>query len=135
MNAFRADDTAWMLEARGSHRGARQGKDGLWGFVDLKGARLLGRGEVADFKQLEGVRGPVTDLPWKEEADPSLATVTLASPVRPGESVVVELEFLTQLPEVFARTGYAGDFHMLGQWYPKLGVLGPTGAGRPTSSP
>ncbi len=127
MNAFRADDTAWMLEARGSHRGARQGKDGLWGFVDLKGARLLGRGEVADFKQLEGVRGPVTDLPWKEEADPSLATVTLASPVRPGESVVVELEFLTQLPEVFARTGYAGDFHMLGQWYPKLGVLGPDG--------
>ncbi len=127
MNAFRADDTAWMLEARGSHRGARQGKDGLWGFVDLKGARLLGRGEVADFKQLEGVSGPVTDLPWKEDADPSLATVTLATPVRPGETVVIELEFLTQLPEVFARTGYAGDFHMLGQWYPKLGVLGSDG--------
>jgi hypothetical protein len=127
MNAFRADDTAWMLEARGSHRGARQGKDGLWGFVDLKGARLLGRGQVADFKLLEGVRGPVTDLQWKEEADPSLATVTLTTPVQPAETVVVELEFLTQLPEVFARTGYAGDFHMLGQWYPKLGVLGPDG--------
>lgn len=130
MNAFRADDTAWMLEARGSHRGARQGKDGLWGFMDVKAARLIGRGEVADFKQLEGVRGPVVDLAWKEDADPSLATVTLPSAVRPGETVVIELEFLTQLPEVFARTGYAGDFHMLGQWYPKLGVLGPDGRWR-----
>lgn len=127
MNAFRADDTAWMLEARGSHRGARQGKDGLWGYIDLKAARLLGRGAAADFKQPEGVRGPTTELAWKEEADPSLATVTLPTPVGPGEAVVVELEFLTQLPEVFARTGYAGDFHMLGQWYPKLGVLGPDG--------
>lgn len=130
MNAFRADDTAWMLEARGSHRGARQGKDGLWGYMDVKAARLIGRGEVADFKRLEGVRGPVTDLAWKEDADPSLATVTLPSAVRPGETIVVELEFLTQLPEVFARTGYAGDFHMLGQWYPKLGVLGPDGRWR-----
>jgi len=130
MNAFRADDTAWMLEARGSHRGARQGKDGLWGYMDVKAARLIGRSEVADFKRLEGVHGPVTDLAWKEDADPSLATVTLPSAVRPGEAVVVELEFLTQLPEVFARTGYAGDFHMLGQWYPKLGVLGPDGRWR-----
>lgn len=130
MNAFRADDTAWMLEARGSHRGARQGKDGMWGYMDVKAVRLIGRGEVADFKMLEGVRGPVTELAWKEDADPSLATVTLPTPVRPGETVVVELEFLTQLPEVFARTGYAGEFHMLGQWYPKLGVLGPDGRWR-----
>ena len=42
--------------------------------------------------------------------------------VAPGEAVELELEFRAQLPRVFARTGYAGDFLMVGQWFPKLGV-------------
>ena len=130
MNAFRADDTAWMLEARGTHRGALQGKEGMWGYIDLKAARLLGRGRAADFERPEGARGPVVALTWKEGDDPSLASVALPAAVQPGEAVVLELEFLTQLPEVFARTGYAGDFHMLGQWYPKLGVLAADGRWR-----
>jgi hypothetical protein len=124
MNAFRAEDTAWMLEARGSHRGQRQsGKGDRWGYIDLKSVKLLGRGRAADFRDLEGERGAATELAWKEGDDPSLASVTLPAAVGPDEAVVVELEFVTRLPEVFARTGYAGDFHMLGQWYPKLGVL------------
>jgi hypothetical protein len=37
--------------------------------------------------------------------------------------LAVDVSFRTQLPRVFARTGFAGDFHMVAQWYPKLGVL------------
>ncbi|MEM9492634.1 MAG: M1 family metallopeptidase, partial [Myxococcota bacterium] len=32
-------------------------------------------------------------------------------------------DFEVQLPEVFARTGFKGVFHMVGQWFPKIGVL------------
>lgn len=127
MNAFRADDTVWMLEARGTHRSSRQGDHGKWGYIDLKAARLLGRGQAAGFDDLEGSRGAAVDLAWKEGADPTLATVTLPTPVQPGEAVVLEFEFLTVLPEVFARTGYHDDFHFLGQWFPKLGVLASDG--------
>lgn len=123
MNAFRAEDTAWMLEARGSHRGERQGDEGRWGTIDLTAARLLARGAAADLPALEGGGASPTPLAWREEADPSLATIDLPAPVGPGEAITLEIEFVTQLPRVFARTGYAGDFHMLGQWYPKLGVL------------
>lgn len=128
MNAFRADDTVWMQEARGSHRSAHQGDDGKWGYIDLKAARMLGQGQAAGFDNLEGTRGAAVDLAWKEGDDPTLATLTLPAPINPGEAVVLELEFLTQLPEVFARTGYAGEFHFLGQWFPKLGVLAKDGA-------
>ena len=38
-----------------------------------------------------------------------------------AEAVLADIE--TQLPKVVARTGYADDFHMAGQWFPKLGVL------------
>lgn len=33
------------------------------------------------------------------------------------------MEFVSQLPRVFARSGYANDFMMVAQWFPKLGVL------------
>ncbi len=35
--------------------------------------------------------------------------------------------FTVQLPQVFARMGYAGDFMMAGQWYPKIAVYEPKG--------
>ena len=130
MNSFRAEDTAWMLEARGTHRGVRQGDEGRYGYIDLTAARLVGRGRAADLRDPEGAAGPAEVLRWKEGDDPSLASVTLPAAVQPGESLALELEFLTQLPEVFARTGYADDFHMLGQWFPKLGVLQPDGTWR-----
>lgn len=58
--------------------------------------------------------------------DGTLARAALPFPVKPGQSVQVELDFQALLPHVFARTGFAGgpagDFYMVGQWFPKLGV-------------
>ena len=34
-----------------------------------------------------------------------------------------EIAFESKLPKVFARSGYAGEFYMVAQWFPKLGVL------------
>lgn len=130
MNGFRAEDTAWMSEARGAHRGVQQSKTGAWGYIDLKAGRLLGRGRDAELGAIESGRGPLVALTTTEGDDPSLATVALPVAVQPGERVVVELDFLTQLPEVFARTGYADQFHILGQWFPKIGVLQPDGSWR-----
>ncbi len=130
MNGFRAEDTAWMSEARGNHRGVQQGKAGAWGYIDLKAARLLGRGREAELGAIEAGGASVVTLTAKEGEDPSLANVTLPAAVQPGERVVIELDFLTQLPEVFARTGYSDQFHILGQWFPKVGVLQPDGTWR-----
>jgi hypothetical protein len=48
--------------------------------------------------------------------------VPLATPVKPGETIEIEIEFKTKFPKVFARTGYAGTFLLAGQWFPKIGV-------------
>ncbi|MCA9715892.1 MAG: M1 family metallopeptidase [Myxococcales bacterium] len=127
MNAFRAEDTAWMREARGGHRGsslAHEDDAPGWGYVDLLAVRRL------DHESPPPPRGaselsaaaPV-QLRWAEGEDPSVTRVALDEPLGPNDQVTVELDFVTQLPRVFARTGYAGDFHMLGQWYPKIAVL------------
>ena len=110
MNAFRAEDTAWMRSAGGSHRGVKQGRDVPWGYIDVTAVRL---------RTDQGTQ----PLPHDELHDPTLMRVDLPQPVGPGGEVTVEFDFLTQLPEVYARTGFAGDFHLAGQWFPKVGVL------------
>ena len=41
----------------------------------------------------------------------------------PAETTVkITLSFVTRLPAVRARSGYAGSFHMVSQWFPKIGV-------------
>ncbi len=125
MNAFRAEDTTWLREARGSHRGQKQGEEGTWGYIDVKGVNLVSSPQAADLGHPELRAEQPQPLSWSEDSDPSTMQVELLQPIPPGETVVVEIDFVTQLPKVFARTGYAEDFHMVGQWFPKLGVLDP----------
>ena len=55
--------------------------------------------------------------------DFTVARVTLPDAVPPGASLKIETSFEAQLPKIIARTGYVGDFHLVGQWFPKLGVF------------
>lgn len=112
MNAFRAEDTAWMRGARRSHRGHVQDDEFGWGYIDVTSVSLL-----------DPAGGDPSPLSFAEGEDPTLMLVQLPEAVGPGEQVTLELEFLTRLPRVFARTGFHEDFFMIAQWYPKVGVL------------
>jgi hypothetical protein len=105
MNAFKNDQTVFMRESGGQMRGARAGS---WGWID-----------VPSIKQGDAeLRAGAT---FGE--DETTLTVPLATPVEAGGTLTLDLAFTTQLPLVFARTGYRGDFEMIGQWFPKIGVL------------
>ncbi len=111
MNAFRAEDTAWMRTSGGSHRGLSPGDELDWGYVD-----------VWTMQMAEGE--DLVDVPFAEDAaDPTLMIVSLPRPVGPGQTVELRYTFETKLPRVFARTGYADTFFMVAQWFPKIGVL------------
>jgi hypothetical protein len=123
MNAFRAEDTAWMFDARGKHRGMEFARD-RWGFIDVSRVERVAHDPEQGALALEHApAGDRTALRFAEDQDPSTMTVSLDAPIEPGASIMLELEFTTRLPAVFARTGYHGDFHMAGQWFPKIGVL------------
>lgn len=105
LNAFRAEDTPWMQEAAGGHRGFA---------ADMPG-----------WIRLETLTLASTDtaLPLPEGHDTeTIVRIPLPQALAPGETLALDLEWTAQLPRVFARTGFAGDFVMAGQWYPKLAV-------------
>ncbi len=108
LNGFRAADTAWMRE--GLHAGRTSGidVDHAWGWVD-----------VTDIVRHAAPDDEGTEVSWAERDEPSLMDIELGEAVAPGQTVDLELTFSTQLPAVFARTGFAGPFHLVGQWLPK----------------
>jgi len=55
--------------------------------------------------------------------DSTVIQVPLPEPVKPGEVVQIQINFICQLPRIIARTGYIDNFFMLGQWFPKIGVF------------
>jgi hypothetical protein len=112
MNAFKNDDSVFMQESHGSMRGVAF-SDQHWGWIDVTSITSSGqelRGE-AKMTPPEGSPG-----------DETILEVPLPHPVLPGESVELDLAFTTQLPEVFARTGWKGAFLMIAQWFPKVCV-------------
>jgi hypothetical protein len=88
-------------------------KDGEWGHIEVRKITQAGAGARMSFVHPDA--GP--------ETDHSVMRVDLPAAVAPGGSTSLDIEFFDQLPRVVARTGYFGSFHLVGQWFPKIGVL------------
>jgi hypothetical protein len=126
LNAFKNTKSTFMKESGGQLRGDEMGKDS-WGWVDISSMKTP---SGADLKPSLAFIQPDDG----NADDQTVAKVLLPEPVPPGGSVTLEVAFTSQLPQVFARTGYKDDFYLVGQWFPKLGVYEPAGMrGRETS--
>jgi hypothetical protein len=55
--------------------------------------------------------------------DRTVAEVQLPRRVGPGETIAVSIDFRSRLPRVSTRTGWKGDFFLVAQWFPKIGVF------------
>ncbi len=107
LNAFKNESTAFMQSARGLVRDAKI-TSSSWGWIHVDAVKLAG-------VDLSGKLAPIGP-------DETVAELTLPTPVEPGATIALDIAFTAQLPEVIARTGYKGEFHLVGQWFPKIGV-------------
>ncbi len=123
LNGFKNESSLFMRSSRGQHRAATATDN--WGYIDVASIRLSRPGAVG----APGAQAEVRPQARYLGPDETVLEVPLAQPLAPGETIEVAMRFSAKLPEVFARTGYKGDFHMVGQWFPKIGVrVGPVGA-------
>ncbi len=54
--------------------------------------------------------------------DKTVVALRLPEPIAPGETIVLEIDFLAKLPSPPLRTGFKEEFFFVGQWFPKVGV-------------
>jgi len=127
LNAFKNNRTIFARESGGQLRGDRAGKKpDDWGWIDvlaLKTADGTDLRSAARFIQPDGYPFPDATA----VSDETVLSVPLPSPVPPRGEITLSISFKSKLPRVFARTGYVRDFHLVGQWFPKIGVYEPAG--------
>ncbi|MCM3270455.1 M1 family metallopeptidase [Paenibacillus elgii] len=120
-NAFESKKSTFMKESGGKLR-QDANKEGSFGSMTVSSIKTLDGNEIELSDRIEYVQ---PDDGNKD--DRTLIKVPLPKAVGPGERVTLRTDFSVKLPQVFARMGYAGDFVMAGQWFPKVAVYEPKG--------
>ncbi len=124
-NAFQSKKTTFNKESGGKLR-SDQMKEDSYGRMDITAVKTAEGDDLLPFIQY-------VQPDDGNKHDQTLIKIRLPQPVLPDEKVTLQMNFTVKLPYVFARMGYAGDFVMAGQWFPKVAVYEPAGTrGRKT---
>lgn len=117
LNAFKNKNSTFMKESGGQLRGEMMDakNKGNFGWIDIISMKVRG---------VENLTSKIKFIQPDDlnDKDQTVISVPLSSPLAPSESITLDINFKARLPKVFARTGYAGDYHLVGQWFPKIGV-------------
>ena len=109
LNGFKNTESTFMKESR-------YGMEGIdWGWIDIK-KMVVRDGE--DLTNKISYIHPDDD----NIKDQSVIRVPLTKPLPGGSTITIDLEFEAHLPSIYSRTGYEGNFFMVAQWFPKIGV-------------
>ena len=123
LNAFRDKQSTFMRESGGQLRGdeldASQPENFGWTKLTTLKNHRTGDNLLA-LSQFIHPDDANTD-------DRTVLRVPLKQPLKPGETIVLDMMFQAKLPKIFARTGFSRDFFLVGQWFPKIGVYEPAG--------
>jgi Peptidase family M1 domain len=114
LNAFKNDASVFLRSPFGESRSGLRADD--WGYIDVRRCTAPSLGP--DDLWPAHTRGSP-----EEPDDETDVRLPLPKPLAPGDSLDLALEFTAKLPSVVLRTGYAGDFHFVAQWFPKLARL------------
>ena len=115
LNAFQNTGSIWFTErkALAADGGDKLPKSGEWGWIELNDVKQGVAVLHWEFVHPDG--GPDTDQ--------TVARIDLAQPIAAGDTLALDIGFTSQLPRVLDRTGWWGDFNLVAQWFPKIGVL------------
>ncbi len=117
-NAWRDDRSSWMREARLAGGGLRIPEEDR-ASIDVTKVEVAPSGVASNLTHRVRFIAPDDGNP----DDRTVIEVPLESPVAPGASINVYLEWTSKIPRTIARTGAVGDFFFIAQWFPKIGVL------------
>lgn len=121
LNAFRHAGSTWFSGSPALRGGDSthhlDAHDDPWGYVEIASVHQGDQALVVEAIQPND----------GNSFDRSLVEVRLAKPLRPGETLELEIEFRSRLPIPMARTGGFGHYFHIAQWFPKVGAWDPAG--------
>jgi hypothetical protein len=125
-NAFMNESSTKAREWRGFPRAPGTMAERI-GYTDVERIRLS---DGTDLLPTLRWRHPDDD----NSEDRTVFSVDLPTPVPPGGQIDVHVEFTTKLPRRMERSGVWGEYYIVTQWFPKLGVFEDAGEGGATEA-
>ncbi|MDN5924500.1 MAG: M1 family metallopeptidase, partial [Xanthomonadales bacterium] len=118
LNAFDGPGSTFATEQRrfagsGHSRGGGSLQNDQRGWIKLD--KLRQNGLAVSWRFVHPDHGPATDH--------SVVELDLPQAIAAHATLTLDINFHEQLPRVVARTGWWGKFHLVAQWFPKIGVL------------
>ncbi len=120
LNAFKNADSTFLREAGVRRReeteewSARPEQE-KWGWVDVDKIGIVGGPDLT--KSMTYVH-PDDD----NASDQTVARIELPQPIPPHGTIELAVDFTSKLPRAIARSGFEGDYFLMAQWFPKIGV-------------
>ena len=114
LNAFKNNRSTFMIESGGKHRGNSK-KENVWGWCKISSLKILNGKDLTN--KIEFIQPDDTN-----HFDQTVIRIPLNKPLLPNEEINLEINFISKLPNIFARTGFEKEFYLIGQWFPKIGV-------------
>jgi hypothetical protein len=120
LNAFKNEDSTLMRESaeegsRPRERWTGQGGEDKWGWIDVNRIRIAGGPDLT----------PAMTFVHPDDdnaADQTVMRLVLPQPIPPHGTITLEVDFTSKLPLAINRSGYEGDYFLIAQWFPKIGV-------------
>ncbi len=120
-NAFKNRDSTFMQESATSRRGERlrewtaENEESKWGWVDVDKIQIVNGVDLTASKIF-------VHPDDANDKDQTVMRVVLPQPIPPHGTIELRVDFTARIPRALARAGYEGDYYLLAQWFPKIGV-------------
>lgn len=117
LNAFKNTNSTFMKESGGQLRGISSdiSQEISWGYIDINSIKYIGGNDLT--RKIKFIQPDDNN-----KDDQTVISVLLEKPLKPNEEIQLEINFKSKLPKIFARTGFAENYFLVGQWFPKIGV-------------
>ncbi|HUS86777.1 MAG TPA: M1 family metallopeptidase [Bacteroidales bacterium] len=116
LNAFRSNKSTFFTEEGGSPGSGESD----FGWVEIISAYdRKGYDLTNSMKYIQPDDNNSDDL--------TVLKIDLTEPALPGDTVYLNIEFVSKLPSRLRRTGFNDDYFFVAQWFPKIAVYEPAG--------
>lgn len=116
LNAFRSNKTTFYKESNGTPGSEKEDP----GWIEIKSMKDRKGDDLRPYMQFISPDDGNPD-------DMTVLNIKLPEAVKPGDTVFINIRFVSKLPSRIFNTGYSDDFFFVAQWFPKFGVYEPAG--------
>ncbi|MDH5706288.1 MAG: hypothetical protein OEZ45_09735, partial [Candidatus Aminicenantes bacterium] len=120
-NAFQNNMSTFLTEAERRGRSVSGFKKDDWGYCRVESIKVVANPYFQEYDLMPFLEFRYPDV--ENLYDQTVFSARLPNAVRPGQTILLRIEFESKVPRPISRTGVYKDYYFIAQWFPKIGVF------------